>query len=232
MCAHMQVSVSVSACRGTASTALHRGAWLWVHAWLVVWYSVCVCACASKVCALISALLHTQTAGEQSVTDKAGSSLGRGSGEGTSTLRPAQGQSPNLAPAFLCQKGQAGPPCCYLPDGREGRAGGRVGWMVPRKVPFAGSHTSCWTCGHERPLSRRTRNSVCFLASFCATGGSDALGPGCCQHPQDCRPLGKHTLQCLLAWPTTRCQGEGGMLKTWHTLRTLWPWVSRPIGCT
>lgn len=62
---------------------------------------VCLCVFVRvKGLALISAGLHTQTAGEQSVTDKAGSSPGQGSGEGMGTLRPTQGQSPKRAPGF------------------------------------------------------------------------------------------------------------------------------------
>jgi len=64
------------------------------------WGCSSVCVCVAKVCALISAPLHTQTAGEQSVTDKVRSSVGLGSGERMGTLRPAQGQSPKPGCGF------------------------------------------------------------------------------------------------------------------------------------
>lgn len=91
--------------------------------------------CVKGLHTLISALLHTQTAGEQSVTDKVGSSLGQESEEGMGTLRPTQGQSPKPDPSFPVAEwvGQVllTAPC---QTGWQDRADARMGWLVPRET--------------------------------------------------------------------------------------------------
>lgn len=91
--------------------------------WGCLCLHVCVCV---KGPAVTSARLHTQTAGEQSVTDKAESSPGWGSGEGMGTLRPTQGQSPEPGTASQGQRGQAETPGTLCWEGRAGLASRRA----------------------------------------------------------------------------------------------------------